>query len=155
MSKFSYNKNCYRELLKLKVSEDKILSSAEESELRKYSGLLDATLDWEMKEEYIDLLEKLISEKINSSQFYFEFLEFYNSTLDIPDILEANFVLLSLPEKAEKFCDLICDIRGLCVSYEDVFEPFLSNEEYDSDCLKFGNDMEEIYFKIQNLLNKE
>ena len=38
-------------------------------------------LDWETREQYLDLLEKLISEKINSFQFYIEFKErnYFNS----------------------------------------------------------------------------
>ena len=157
MSKSNYNKKRYLELLKLKVSKDRVLTSVEKAELDEYSILLAAMVDWEIKEQYIDLLEKLISGKINSSQFYFKFLERYHLTVDIPDILEANFVLLSPHENADEFSELICDIKSLCISFEEIFEPFpyLPNEKYDSDCLKFRNYMEEIYFKIQKILNQE
>lgn len=70
MSKFNYSKLRYLELLKLKDSQ---LTSSEKSELDKYWSLLDGTLDWETRQEYIDLLEKLTSGKINSFKFYIEF----------------------------------------------------------------------------------
>lgn len=75
MSKFNYNKQRHLELLKLKYSQKKVLTSTEKSELNEYCSLLDGTLDWETKEQYIDLLEKLISGKINSFKFYIEFKE--------------------------------------------------------------------------------
>lgn len=60
MSKFNYNKQRHLELLKLKYSQEKVLTSTEKSELNEYWSLLDNTLDWETKEQYIDLLEKFI-----------------------------------------------------------------------------------------------
>ena len=60
MSKFNYNKQRHIELLKLKYSHEKVLTSIEKSELNEYSSLLGNTLDQETKEQYIDLLEKLI-----------------------------------------------------------------------------------------------
>ena len=47
MSNFNYDKLRYLELLKLRDSQKKVLTSTEESELNEYSCLLDATLDWE------------------------------------------------------------------------------------------------------------
>ena len=60
MSKLNYNKQRHLELLKLKYSQEKVLTSTEKSELNEYWSLLDNTLDWETKEQYIDLLEKFI-----------------------------------------------------------------------------------------------
>ena len=52
-----------------------VLTSIEESELNEYSYVFDNNLDWETKEPYLDLLEKLISGKINAFKFYIEFKE--------------------------------------------------------------------------------
>ena len=46
MSKFNYNKQRHLELLKLKHSKEKILTSTEKLELNEYWSLLDNTLDW-------------------------------------------------------------------------------------------------------------
>ena len=112
MSKFNYNKQRPLELLKLKYSQEKVLTSTEKSELNEYSWLLNGTLDWETKEQYIDLFEKLISGKINSFQFYLEF---------------------------RKRNDLNGEIFDICISYEDVFESYLSKEETDLHYLEFDN----------------
>jgi hypothetical protein len=128
MSKFDYNKRRHLELLKLKYSQKKVLTSTEESELKEYSCLLEATLDWETKEQYIDLLEELISGKINSFQFYLEF---------------------------RKRNDLNGEIFDICISYEDVFESHLSKEKTDLHYLEFDNSIKKIYLKIQNFLNEE
>lgn len=42
MSNFNYNKQCNLEFLKLKYSQEKILTSRKESELNEYSSLSDS-----------------------------------------------------------------------------------------------------------------
>lgn len=119
MSKLNYNKQRHLELLKLKYSH---LTSTEKSELNEYWSLLDNTLDWETKEQYIDLLEKLISRKINSFKFYIEFKERNNSNGEVFDSLKANSLLLSPNEKSKEFSNFISEITGFCYSYSEVFE---------------------------------
>ena len=85
MSKFNYNKQRHLELLKLKDSQEKVLTSTEKLELNEYWSLLDNTLDWETKEQYIDLSEKLLSRKINSFKFYIEFKERNDSNGEVFD----------------------------------------------------------------------
>jgi hypothetical protein len=154
MSKFNYNKQRHLELLKLKDSQDKVLTSTEESELNEYWSLLDGTLDWETKEQYIDLLEKLISRKINSFKFYIEFKKRNDSNGEVLDSLKANSLLLSPHEKSEEFSNFIIEIMDFCYSYSEVFESHVigDNDPYD---LEFRNSMEKIYLKIQKFLNEE
>ena len=117
--------------------------------------MLDATLDWETRQEYIDLLEKLTSGKINSFKFYIEFQERNSLNGEVFDSLKANFFLLSPHEKSEKFSDFINEIMDYCYSYAEIFESYLSEEERASYDLKFRNSMEKIYLKIQKYLNEE
>jgi len=147
MLKFNYNKQRHLSLLKKKD-----LTFTEQSELKEYSCLLDAMLDWETKEQYIDLLEKLISRKIDAFQFYIEFRERSDSNGKVYDSLKANFLLLSPHEKAKEFSNFICEIMDCCYSYSEVFESY---ESIGSDHLKFRNNMEEIYLKIQKFLKEE
>ena len=140
MSKFNYNKQRHIELLKLKYSQEKVLTSTEKSELNEYSSLLDNTLDWETKEQYIDLLEKLISRQINSFKFYIKFKERNDSNGEVFDSLKANF---------------ISEIMDFCYSYSEVFESYVPGEKIDSYDLEFRNSMEKIYLKIQKFLNEE
>ena len=155
MSNFNYNKQRSLELLKLKYSQEKVLTSTEESELNEYLSLLDSTLDWETKEQYIDLLEKLISGKINSFKFYIEFKERNELNSEVFDSLKANFLLLSPHEKSKEFSNFIIEIMDFCYSYSEVFESYLPGEKIDSYDLEFRNSMEKIYLKIQNFLNEE
>ena len=133
----NYNKQRHLELLKLKYSH---LTSTEKSELNEYWCLLDNTLDWETKEQYIDLLEKLISRKINSFKFYIEFKKRNDSNGEVFDSLKANF---------------ISEIMDFCYSYSEVFESYVPGEKIDSYDLEFRNSMEKIYLKTQKLLNEE
>jgi len=155
MSKFNYNKQRYLELLKLKYSQEKVLTSTEEAELNEYSSLLDSTLDWETKEQYIDLLEKLISREINSFKFYIKFKERNDSNGEVFDNLEANFLLLSPHEKSKEFSNFIIDIMDFCYSYSEVFELYVPREKSNSYDLEFRNSIEKIYLKIQNFLSEE
>ena len=155
MSNFNYNKQRHLELLKLKYSQEKVLTSTENSELNEYSSLLDNTLDWETKEQYIDLLEKLISREINSFKFYIEFKERNDSNGEVFDSLEANFLLLSPHEKSKEFSNFISEIMDFCYSYSEVFESYVPGEKIDSYDLEFRNSMEKIYLKIQKYLDEE
>ena len=155
MSNFNYNKQRHLELLKLKYSQEKVLTSIEESQLNEYSCVLDSTLDWETKEQYFDLLEKLISGKINSFQFYIEFKKRNDSNSEVFDSLTANFLLLSPHDKSEEFSNFISEIMDFCYSYSEVFESYVPGEKMDSYDLEFRNSMEKIYLKIQKFLNEE
>ena len=155
MSKVNYNKERHLELLKLKNSQEKVLTSTEEAELTKYWCLVDGMLDWETKEQYIDLFEKLLSGKITSFQFYLEFLDRNDLNGEVCDSLKANSLLLSPHEKSEEFSNFIVEIMDYCMSYADLFESNLTKEETDSYQLEFRNSMEEIYLKIQKFLNED
>jgi len=155
MSNFNYSKLRYIELLKLKYSQENALTSKQESELKAYSRMLDRQLDWETKEQYIDLLEKLISGKIDSFKFYIEFQERNELNGEIFDSLEANFLLLSPHEKAKEFSAFIIEIMDFCYSYCEIVESDVILEKRNSYDLEFRNSMEKIYLKIQNFLNEE
>ena len=75
MSNINYNKQGYIELLKLKYLQKKVLTSTEEAELNKYLYVLEETLDWETKDQYVDLLEQFLSREINSFRFFIKFKE--------------------------------------------------------------------------------
>ena len=163
MSNFNYNKQRHLELLKLKYSQKKVLTSTEKLELNEYSSVLDNTLDWETKEQYLDLLEKLISGKINSFKFYIEFKERNDSNSEVFDSLNANFLLLSPHKKSKEFSNFISEIMDFCYSYSEVFESYAPGkkiEAYDIDSYEdcdseFRISMQKIYLKIQNFLNEE
>ena len=152
MSNLNYSQQRHLELLKLKYSH--ALTSKQQSELNTYSCVLDGQLDWEAKEQYIDLLQKLISGKINSFKFYIKFKERNELNADILDSLEANFLLLSPQEKSNEFSDFIVEITDFCYTYSELFESILTAEKFDSDDLKFRNSMEKLYLEMQKFLKE-
>ena len=63
------------EFLKLKYLQKKVLTSTEETELNKYLYVLEETLDWKTKDEYVELWEQFLSGEINSFTFSSKFKE--------------------------------------------------------------------------------
>lgn len=101
----------------------------QKSELNEYSSVLNGQLDCEAKEQYIDLLEKLISGKINSFKFSTKLKERNELNGDIFDSLEAKFLLLSPYEKSNEFSDFIIEIINFCYSYSELFESYATAEK--------------------------
>ena len=116
-------------LLKLKYSQEKVLSSQEESDLSYYSSILDGHLDWEVRQQYLELLEKLINGKIDTFKFCIEFKKRNELNGEVFDVLEANFLLLSPHEKSVKY-------------FLDLYES------------EFRDSIEKIYRKIQKFLEE-
>jgi hypothetical protein len=77
--------------------------------------MLDAALYWETRDIYLDLLEQLISGKIDSFEFYVEFRERTYLNSNVLDSLKANSLLLSPHQKSNEFCDFIVEIMGFCI----------------------------------------
>ena len=154
MVTFKYKKQRHLELLKLKSSQDTILTHLEKSELEKYACILESAIDWEVKEQYVQMLENLISGKISPLQFYNKFMKRNQLTNNLYDsCLTDNFVLLSPHEKSEGFSQFLVDIISSCVAYENIFDLDISEEERNSYNLNLRNEMEETYLEIQALLN--
>lgn len=149
----NYSKQRHLELLK--NSQEKVLTSKEKSELSDYSSMLDSHLDWETKEEYLQLLKKFISGKVDSFKFCVEFKKRNDLNGEIFDSLEANFFLLSPHEKSREFSDFILEILDFCYSHSEVFDSDISAEKLNSYELEFRDSIEKIYFQIQNFLNEE
>lgn len=155
MTNIDYNKQGYIELLRLKYLQKKILTSNEETELNKYLYMLEKSLDWETKDQYVSLLKSFLSGKINSFTFYIKFKEQNDLNTEAFHSLKANFILLSPQEQSKSFSAFINAIIHFCYSYSEVFGLELPQETRDSYELDFCNFMEKVNFKIQSFLNKE
>ena len=117
--------------------------------------MLEEAVEWETKDQYVDLLEKFLSGEINSFTFSIKFKEQNDSNTEAFNTLKANFILLSPHEKSKQFSDFINEISNFCYSYYEIFELDLPQETINSYELEFRNFMKKIHFKIQKLLNKE
>ena len=155
MTNIDHKKQRYVKLLKLKYIEKKILTSNENAELDEYLCILSTSLDWETKDQYINLLQQFLIGEINLVTFYNDFRQRCHSNIKVYDSLKANFILLSPHEKSEEFAELLDEISMYCTSYSEIFELELPQEKKDSHELDFRNFMEKIYVKTQKFLNED
>jgi hypothetical protein len=145
-----YNKKRHLELLKKR--EEKSISSIESKELLNYSAVLDRQLDWETRDQYLQLLKEFIEGKIDIGEFLIAFEERGRLNGEVLDILESNLILLEPHEKSLDFLDFIQQILQDCEIYNPDPEPF--RHEYELDETEFRNSIEETYLQIQKLLKE-
>jgi hypothetical protein len=145
-----YNKKRHLELLKKR--EEKSISSTESKELLNSSAVLDRQLDWETRDQYLQLLEEFIEGKIDIGEFLIAFEERGRLNEEVLDILESNLILLEPHEKSLDFLDFIQQILQDCEIYNPDPEPF--RHEYELDETEFRDSIEETYLQIQKLLKE-
>jgi len=142
----NYDKNRHLELLNQQGDEFK-------SKLRTYSLILIDHLNWEIRDQYLELLENYREEKIDSFNFRIAFCERYDSIEKVADLLKSNRVLLSPDKNSLNFGDLLSKIYDCCQAYSDDPEPF--RNEFEIGDVEFRISIEKIYLKIQNFLKEE
>lgn len=142
----NYDKKRHLELLNKQGDEF-------ESKLRTYSIILIDHLNWEIQDQYLELLENYIEEKIDSFNFQIRFCERYESIEKVADLLKSNRVLLSPDKKSLDFGDLLSEIDDCCKAYSGDPEPF--RNKFEIGDVEFRISIEKIYLKIQKYLNEE
>lgn len=142
----NYDKKRHLELLNQQDEEV-------ESKLRTYSIILIDHLNWEIRDQYLKLLENYMEEKSDSFNFQIRFCERYESIEKVAELLKSNRVLLSPDKNSLNFGDLLSKIDNCCKAYSDDPEPFLNKFEIGD--VEFRISIEKIYLKIQNFLKEE
>lgn len=135
----NYNKKRYLELLKKRSKGD----NSKNVELLKYSCQLEQQVEWELREQYVELMEDFLKDKISMPEFFAELRNKNYSIIDIVALLESHRILLSLDKKAPKFSALMEPIN-------DELEGDLS---YTGE--EFTNFIQENFIKIKKYLNEE
>ena len=135
----NYNKKRYIELLKIRSEGD----TSKDVELLKYSCQLEQQVEWELREQYLELMEDFLKDKISMPEFFAELRTKNYSIIDIGALLESHRILLSLDKKAPKFSALMEPIN-------DELEGDLS---YTGE--EFTNFIQENFIKIKKYLNEE
>ena len=141
----NYDKKRHLELLNQQGDEF-------ESKLRTYSIILIDHLNWEIRDQYLELLDKFIEKKIDSFNFRIRFSERYESIDKVTELLQANRVLFSPDENCLEFGYLLAKIDNCCKAYCDDPETFQNKFEIGE--VEFTTSIEKIYFQIQNFLNQ-
>ena len=145
----NYDKKLNLELLK--DSED--LTGELRLKFLHYSAIQFNHLNWEIRDQYLELLDKFIDKKIDSFNFRIAFCERYESIEKVADLLKSNRVLLSPDKNSLNFGDLLSKIDNCCQAYSDDPEPF--RNKFEIKDVEFQISIEKIYLKIQNFLKKE
>jgi hypothetical protein len=125
-----------------------LLSDKSNEKLRSYSIILEDQLNWEIRDQYFDLLNKFIEKKIDMSDFDCSFFKRYRSIEEVANVLELNRVLLSPDENSVYFANLLVDIENCCLVYCGDPEP------YEIGDAEFKVLIEKIYFQMKELLKK-
>jgi hypothetical protein len=129
-----YNKKRYLQLL----DQRSIGDNSNNDELSRYGIMLNNQLDWEIRDQYLSLMEEFLNENICMSEFFAELRIRNYAIIDAVVFLEKHRILLSFDEKASKFVELLEDVK-------DELEGDLS---YSGD--EFKNFIQDTMLKIQN-----
>ncbi len=151
----NYDTEAHSELLersKYLKQQGTILNDELESELRMYSIILTNHLHWEIRDQYMELLEQFTKSKIDIPDFRMKFLERSRSIEDVSDVLESNRVLLSPDEKSLDFADLLMNIADCCYMYSGQPKPFRNSIEMGSG--EFRISVEKTYSQLKNFLKE-
>ena len=132
--------------------QEKILSNELNSRLRTYSIILIDHLNWEIRDQYLELLNKFMEKKMDILKFRIEFCERYESIEKVADVLKSNRVLLSPDENSLEFSNLLLKIYNFCELYSNDPEPF--RNKFEIEDVEFTTSIEKIYFQLKKLLHE-
>ena len=122
-------------------------------DLLTHSVILIDHLNWEIRDQYMELLENYKQGKIDNYSFRTKFSKRYQSIEEVSHLLQSNRVLLSPDKNSVDFGNLLAEIENCCEAYSADPEPFRSEVEIGD--VEFQISMEKIYFEIQKLLKQE
>ena len=134
-----YNKKRYLDLL----DQRNIGDNSNYDELSRYSCMLTNQLDWEIRDQYLSLMENYLNGNISIFKFFAELRIKTYAIIDAVTFLKRHQILLSVDKKASKFEELV----------EDVIDELEGEISYTDDKFKFF--IQEKFIKIKKYLNEE
>jgi hypothetical protein len=124
-----YNKKRYLQLL----NQRSIGDNSNNDELSCYSCMLISQLDWEIRDQYLSLMENFLNGNISVPGFFAKLRIKNYAIIDAVTFLEKNQILLSFDKKASKFGELL----------EDVTDELEGDLSYTGD--EFKNSIQEYF----------
>jgi hypothetical protein len=124
-----YNKKRYLQLLNQRSLGD----NSNNDELSCYSCMLISQLDWEIRDQYLSLMENFLNGNISVPGFFAKLRIKNYAIIDAVTFLEKNQILLSFDKKASKFGELL----------EDVTDELEGDLSYTGD--EFKNSIQEYF----------
>ena len=135
----NYNKKHHLQLLKQRSMGD----NSNKDELLRYSCILQHQLEWEILDQYLELMEEVLKENLLMHEFFAELRIKNYSIIDATTFLQSHGILLSPDKKLSKFGELLEEVTDLLEG--DLY----FNED------EFKNFIQENFIKIKNYLNEE
>ena len=135
----NYNKKHHLQLLKQRSMGE----NSNGDELLEYSCILQNQLEWEIHDQYLELIEEFLKENISMPEFFAELQIKNYSIIDAVVFLEKHRILLSPDKKSSKFGELL----------EAVTDHLEDDLDFIGDELK--NLIQENCIKIKKYLNEE
>jgi len=109
-------------------------------------------LNWKIRDQYLELLNKFLQKKIDILKFRLAFFERYESIEKVADVLKSNRVLLSPHKNSLHFGDLLSKIYDSCQAYSNDPEPF--RNKFEIRDVEFTTSIEETYFQLKIFLQE-
>jgi hypothetical protein len=134
-----YNKKRYLQLL----DQRSIGDNSNNDELSRYSCMLTNQLDWEIRDQYLELIEEFLNGNISMPGFFVELRMKTNAIIDAVVFLENHRILLSPDKRSSKFEELL---EGLTDHLDEDLD-FIGDE--------LKNLIQENCMKIKKYLNEE
>ena len=145
----NYEKKRHLELLN---QQETVSSDESNSKLLTYSIILIDHLNWEIQDQYLELLDKFMEKKIDIFNFRNAFCERYISIEQVADVLKSNRVLLSPSQKSLEFGDLLAKIDNCCQAYSADPEPF--RNKFEIGDVDFRTSIVKTYFQMKKFLKE-
>lgn len=146
----NYQKERHLQLLK-RSEELKSLSKEEGLELSRYSDLLHEHLNWETRNHFLQLQEKLIENRITIGEFCHAFSERDVLNSEAAYMLQSNLILLSPHKKSLDFSKLTYEILEACYGYDSNSE---SSEIQEKERKEFLDFVQRMYLQLQKFLKE-
>nr|YP_009029003.1 hypothetical protein [Cylindrotheca closterium]AGH28543.1 hypothetical protein [Cylindrotheca closterium] len=149
-----YHKKRHHQLLKYSENLRKqgkfIEKESPESdwELLTYSAMVYSQLNWDIKDQYLEIFKKFLLNRITSARFCELLQEKRELNNKLADKLQYDII----HEKATNFTDFLGDVS---ISYEVCDRnPASCRSPGDISESELRNEIEEVYLKIQKLLEE-
>ena len=153
LTKEEWNKEFNLELLNYDKKQHSILLDKQNDgfniKLLTYSVILINHLHWEIRDEYLELIQNFVENQIDVSDFRTKFCKRYNVVEEVARILQSNRIFLSPNRNSADFGNLLLAIYDYCQIYSADPEPFRT--EFEIGEFEFRSLVKKTYSKIQKL----
>ena len=152
--KQNYNKDEHRKLLKYSEALRKkgkfIGKESREDYLKllKYISLVYSQLNWEIRDQYLEIFKKFMSNQITS----FDFCQILNEKRVLNDELADEVLLDTLHQKAYDFTDFLDNLSDSCEVCDRSDEPW--RPRYNISESQLRDEIEETYLQLQKFLEE-